>query len=70
MIAVPAALLAACLAVGTVPAVGRALSTAAAAFTDRSGYLADTLGRTAPFTATAAASTWTAAGHASPKMRG
>lgn len=63
MIVVPAALLAGCLAVGVVPGVGRALASGAAAFTDRAGYLADTLGRTASGAAGAAPDTdWTLSG--------
>ncbi|MFH9347742.1 complex I subunit 5 family protein [Kitasatospora sp. NPDC017646] len=42
---VPGLLLAGCLAVGVLPGVGRALAAAAVAFTDRAGYLTDTLGR-------------------------
>ncbi|KJS62016.1 complex I subunit 5 family protein [Streptomyces rubellomurinus] len=62
MIAVPAALLAGCLAVGLAPGVGRALAAAAAAFTDRTGYLADTLGGTAPAATPAPDTDWTASG--------
>ncbi|MGA5820326.1 complex I subunit 5 family protein [Kitasatospora sp. NPDC094028] len=62
MIAVPAALLAGCLLVGVVPGVGRALAAAAAAFTDRTGYLAATLGRTAPAGAPAPDTDWTPSG--------
>ncbi|MFE3500000.1 complex I subunit 5 family protein [Kitasatospora sp. NPDC059146] len=62
MVAVPAGLLAACLAVGVVPGVGRALATAAAAFTDRAGYLADTLGHPAPAALPTPEAGWTPAG--------
>ncbi|ROR46156.1 hypothetical protein [Kitasatospora cineracea] len=48
-VAVPALLLAGCLVVGLVPAVGRPIAAAAARFTDRSGYLGAVLdGAAAP----------------------
>ncbi|MFD8704873.1 complex I subunit 5 family protein [Kitasatospora sp. NPDC059648] len=57
MLLVPAVLLASCLAVGVLPGVGRALAAGAAAFTDRGGYLAQTLGG-APAPAGAAPEAW------------
>ncbi|MET9181154.1 complex I subunit 5 family protein [Kitasatospora aureofaciens] len=57
MLLVPAVLLAGCLAVGVLPGVGRALAAGAAAFTDRNGYLAQTLGG-APAPAGAAPEAW------------
>ncbi|WP_069462896.1 complex I subunit 5 family protein [Actinacidiphila rubida] len=48
MTAVPALLLAGCLCVGAVPAVGAALAAGAAAFIDHAGYLANVLALPAP----------------------
>ncbi|MFF8772596.1 complex I subunit 5 family protein [Kitasatospora sp. NPDC015120] len=65
MVAVPALLLTGCLAVGAVPGVAGALAEAATAFTDRPGYLADTLTGTAPATpGPVPGAAWTASGTA------
>ncbi|MCG6494208.1 complex I subunit 5 family protein [Kitasatospora sp. A2-31] len=62
MTVVPALLLAGCLAVGVLPGVGRALGAAAAAFSDRAGYLAAVLGRPASPAGEAPEAGWTTAG--------
>jgi multicomponent Na+:H+ antiporter subunit D len=62
MTAVPALLLAACLAVGVVPAVGAAVAEGAAAFTDRAGYVADVLALRTPSAPTVPDTAWTATG--------
>ncbi|RKT09463.1 multisubunit sodium/proton antiporter MrpD subunit [Streptomyces sp. 1114.5] len=65
MLLVPGLLLAGCLAVGVLPGVGRALAAGAAAFTDRDGYLADTLahpGVVPPGPGPAPDAWWTGAG--------
>ncbi|WP_104820049.1 proton-conducting transporter membrane subunit [Kitasatospora sp. MMS16-BH015] len=58
MVAVPAALLLAGLATGLLPPLSRALATAAAAFTDRSAYLAATLTTASPPPGTPPPSAW------------
>ncbi|WBP84541.1 complex I subunit 5 family protein [Kitasatospora cathayae] len=62
MLLVPALLLVGCLAVGVVPGVGRALAAAATAFTDRAGYLTETLGGPGGPAPAAPEAWWTASG--------
>jgi formate hydrogenlyase subunit 3/multisubunit Na+/H+ antiporter MnhD subunit len=62
MTAVPAVLLAGCLCVGAVPAVGGAVAEGAAAFTDRAGYLAGVLALPAPPPPAVPDTAWTASG--------
>ncbi|MEU3498092.1 hypothetical protein ABZ747_31945 [Kitasatospora cineracea] len=62
MVAVPALLLAGCLAVGLVPAVGRPIAAAAARFTDRSGYLGAVLDGAAAPPLPAPPADWTGSG--------
>jgi multicomponent Na+:H+ antiporter subunit D len=62
MTAVPAVLLAGCLCVGAIPAVGTAVAAGAAAFTDRAGYLASVLGLPAPAAPAVPDTAWTASG--------
>ncbi|MFF2078554.1 complex I subunit 5 family protein [Kitasatospora sp. NPDC058162] len=62
MLAVPALLLAGCLAVGVLPGVGQALAAGAVAFTDRSGYLADALGQPVAHATVVPDAWWTAPG--------
>ncbi len=62
MVAVPALLLAGCLAVGLVPAVGRRIAAAAARFTDRAGYLGAVLDGAAAPPLPAPPADWTASG--------
>ncbi|WP_316529383.1 complex I subunit 5 family protein [Kitasatospora brasiliensis] len=62
MLLAPGLLLAACLAVGVLPGVGRALAAGAAAFTDRAAYLADALEQPVSSTPPAPEAWWTASG--------
>ncbi|MFI0720818.1 complex I subunit 5 family protein [Streptomyces sp. NPDC021224] len=62
MTAVPAALLLGALAIGLWPATGRSLGTAAAAFADRTGYLAQVHGAPVPLPPAAPEAAWTVPG--------